>query len=160
MTRLGVFVVVYLFWLALCGTLHWQWLLTGLLVALLVSMVAGDLLQGRLPRFSFKRLGYFFAYLFKLAWECIKANLDVAWRVVHPFTPINPDIVRIKTSLKRSISKTFLANSITLTPGTLTVDIDGNELLVHWLSVRTREKKRASKLIAGRFEKLIGGVLE
>ena len=53
----------------------------------------------------------------------IKANIDVAYRVLHPARPIKPGIVRIRTSLKNPVGKLALANSITLTPGTMTMQI-------------------------------------
>ncbi len=67
-----------------------------------------------------------------------KANLDVAYRVITG--RINPGIVRISPGLRSDLGVTMLANSITLTPGTLTVDIDKetNDLFVHWINVDER----------------------
>lgn len=64
-----------------------------------------------------------------------KANVDVAYRVITG--KINPGIVRISPNLKTNIGVTMLANSITLTPGTLTVDVDEktNDLFIHWINV-------------------------
>jgi multicomponent Na+:H+ antiporter subunit E len=65
-----------------------------------------------------------------------KANLDVAYRVITG--KINPGIVKISPDLKTDLGITLLANSITLTPGTLTVDIDENknDLYIHWINVK------------------------
>jgi multicomponent Na+:H+ antiporter subunit E len=90
----------------------------------------------------------------------IKANFDVAYRVLHPRLPINPGLVKIKTGLKSEVSKTFLANSITLTPGTMTVDIKGDELYIHWIDVKEREVAKATEAIAGKFEKILERVFE
>ncbi len=69
-------------------------------------------------------------------WGMARANIDVAWRVITG--RINPGIVRISPGLKTDLGITMLANSITLTPGTLSVDIDEktNDLYVHWIGVK------------------------
>ena len=74
--------------------------------------------------------------------------------------PIKPGIVVIKTGLKSDIAKLFLANSITLTPGTFTLDILGNNLLIHWIYVRTESIEGATKIIGERFEKYLRVIFE
>jgi len=103
---------------------------------------------------------WFIIYFPLFVWYCIRANLDVAYRVIHPKMPLRPGIVKIKTSLKKDISKTFLANSITLTPGTMTVDIDGEYLYIHWIWIVDERTEEATKLIAGKFEKYIRRIFE
>jgi multicomponent Na+:H+ antiporter subunit E len=93
-------------------------------------------------------LAYFLGpFLFAMA----KANLDVAYRVITG--KINPGIVKISPNLKTDLGITLLANSITLTPGTLSVDVDEktNELYVHWINVK--ELHPTSKQVVGPFEK-------
>ncbi len=58
------------------------------------------------------------------------------------------------------MAKTFLANSITLTPGTLTVDIDGQDVYVHWINIHTDDAERRTKEICGRFEPLLRRIFE
>jgi multicomponent Na+:H+ antiporter subunit E len=79
-------------------------------------------------------IGPFFFYM-------AKANIDVAYRVVTG--RIKPGIVRIKTGLKTDLGVAMLANSITLTPGTLSVEVDEktNDLYVHWINVKDKEPK-------------------
>lgn len=69
-----------------------------------------------------------------LAWEIIKANIDVARRVLGPRIRISPTMVRLTASQKTSVGLVTYANSITLTPGTISVDVDPGEILVHALS--------------------------
>ena len=109
------------------------------------------------PRKCFQITRWFWAlcYIPMFIWECIKANLDVAYRVLHPLMPINPGIVKVKTTLKSDMGKMALANSITMTPGTLSVDIDGQYLYIHWINVKATEVEEASKKIIARFEKLL-----
>ena len=105
-----------LVWLALTSTFELQELLIGIgLCVVLALLLNSYYLKLGLPPFTVKRL--------VLAWEIAKANLDVAYRVVHPKMPIKPGIVVIKTGLKSDIAKMILANSITLTPGTFTLDV-------------------------------------
>ncbi len=85
----------------------------------------------------------------------IKANFDVAYRVIHPRMPIKPGIVMINTDLTSDTGKMALANSITLTPGTLTMDVRGNRLLIHWINVKDAETEGATKLIGAKFERFL-----
>jgi multicomponent Na+:H+ antiporter subunit E len=92
----------------------------------------------------------------------IKANLHVAYIVLHPKLPIKPGIVKIKTKLTKDSAITVLTNSITLTPGTLTVDVnpESKDLYVHWITVASKDVEINTKLIGGRFEKLLMEVFE
>ena len=92
-----------------------------------------------------------------------KANFDVAYRVITG--KINPGIVRISPDLKTDIGITLLANSITLTPGTLSVDIDeeSNDLYIHWINVKEESLKKKPvdcKFICGSFPKWVRRIAE
>ncbi len=102
-----------------------------------------------------KRLAYAVAYMGYLFIEIVKANLDVARRVIQPRIPINPGIVRVKTRLKSPVGRMILANSITLTPGTLTVDIKDDHLYIHWIDVTDKEEQQATEKIVAGFEKYL-----
>jgi len=84
-----------------------------------------------------------------------KANIDVAYRVLHPRLPIDPGLIKIKTKLKSEISKALLANSLTLTPGSTTVDIIGDQIYIHCIDVNRPVREEAEM-----FEKIIARVLE
>ncbi len=105
---------------------------------------------------------YFWAllYLFIFLWECIKANIDVMYRVIHPKLPVKPGIVKVKSVLKTDIAKVFLANSITMTPGTITVDIIDDSFFVHWIYVHSRDPEIYTQKILGRFEKYLKRIFE
>jgi multicomponent Na+:H+ antiporter subunit E len=121
-----------------------------------VGFVFGNLfVDDPLKVFHINRWFWFIMYIPVFFWEMTKANFDVAYRVLHPKRPINPGIVKIKTKLKSDMAKTFLANSITLTPGTFTVDLKGEFLYIHWINVKSTDIEDASKIIAGRFEKFL-----
>jgi multicomponent Na+:H+ antiporter subunit E len=109
------------------------------------------------------RYWYFFVYYVPIfLWECLKANLDVAYRVLHPQLPINPGIVKVKVELKTDTALTFLANSITLTPGTMSVDIDKDNgiLYIHWINVKTKDIESATKIIVEPFEKILKKIFD
>jgi multicomponent Na+:H+ antiporter subunit E len=98
---------------------------------------------------------YSLIYLVVLSWEILKSNIDVALRVINPKLPINPGIVKVKTKLKSPMGRMILANSITLTPGTLTIDIVDDEFYIHWIDVKTLDADEASRKILGKFEKIL-----
>jgi multicomponent Na+:H+ antiporter subunit E len=94
-------------------------------------------------------------YLGVFLGELILANLNVLRLVLTPRLDIHPGIVEIRTRLKSPIGRLALANSITLTPGTLVVDIRGDSLFVHWINVSAKDPVSATRAIAGKFEKYL-----
>jgi multicomponent Na+:H+ antiporter subunit E len=87
--------------------------------------------------------------------ELVKSNIDVALRVLKPSLPINPGIVKTKTVLKSKMARMILTNSITLTPGTLTVDIEDDILYIHWIDVESEDIDVATEKIVKKFEKIL-----
>ena len=162
-SRFILFFLGLLVWLGLCWPVDWQHLLVGIFVAGFVSFMTGDMFVKR--PYVFKHISrylWFFYYLPFFIWECIKANVDVAYRVIHPDRPMNPGIVKVKTNLRSDTALTFLANSITLTPGTLSVDIDEGSgfLYIHWIDVKDKDIGKASRLIVDRFERILKRIFE
>ncbi len=151
-----LFIILVAAWILLTRSFHFQELGTGIAISFVLSLfLCKNYIKLGLPPLSAKRIVYFIAYLFILFIEIIKANFDVAYRVIHPKMPIHPGVVIIKTALKQDIAKLILANSITLTPGTFTLDIKGNQLLIHWIFVRSENSEEATKYIGERFEKYL-----
>jgi multicomponent Na+:H+ antiporter subunit E len=162
-SRIALFVLAYAVWALLCWMPTWQDLLAGLFIALFVAYLTGDFFPRRFELLlDIKRYLWALYFIPVLLWECIKANVDVAYRVIHPDLPINPGIVKIKTNLKSDMALTLLANSITLTPGTMCMDIDKEKgvLYIHWINVRTKDIDEATKLISGKFERILKGIFE
>ena len=87
-------------------------------------------------------------YWFWLAWEIVKANLDVARRIVDPRMPISPTLFKVKTSQKSELGQVAYANSITLTPGTVSLWVGFDEILVHAIS-----REGAEALIEGEMDR-------
>lgn len=86
-----------------------------------------------------KKSGYILAYLGVLIWEIIKANAATLKLIVSPHTRVHPVIVRFRADLRTRTARVLLANSITLTPGTITVALEDNEYTVHCLDRRFDE---------------------
>ena len=103
-------------------------------------------------KFTPVALLYLFKFIFIFLIELVKSNLDVARRVLTPSLPINPGIVEVKTKLTSKMARMLLANSITLTPGTLTVDIIGDSIFIHWIDVKDDTIDAATKQIVSKFE--------
>ncbi len=162
-SKVILFFLAFLVWMGLTWPPDWQHFAIGILVAGFVSFMTGDMFVRR--PYIFKNPQRYFWFLYYLPifiWECFKANIDVAWRVGHPDMPISPGIVKVKTILKSDTGLTFLANSITLTPGTLSVDIDQEKgfIYVHWIDVKDKDIERATGLIVRRFEKILSRIFE
>jgi len=161
-SRVVTFLVSMFVWVLMTGV-DWQNFVAGILVSLLVAFFMGDMFTLSPSKFmDFKRYLWFIWYIFVFGWECIKANIDVAIMVLHPKLPINPGIVKVKTILKTETAITFLANSITLTPGTFVIDLNKEKgfLYVHWLNVRTQDVDEATEIIVRPFEKILKEVFE
>ena len=161
MKRLLCVLAVFALWMLLVWSLD-AWVIgAGLFFALLIGTLLEDIYPDGLPKALNPRRWFFFLiYLpYFLLW-CLRANIDVMLRVIHPDVPIRPGIVKVKTSLNNEMAKTFLANSITLTPGTLTVDIDGQDLYIHWINVSAEGLDERSAEICGRFEPLLRRIFE
>jgi multicomponent Na+:H+ antiporter subunit E len=82
----------------------------------------------------------FLGYLVWLAAEIAKSNIAVARIILNPKLPISPQMIRVKMSQKSDLGRVTYANSITLTPGTVSVEVEGDEILVHAI---TREMGEA-----------------
>lgn len=157
-----LYLSVYLLWLLLAQSIDWQELLTGALAALVVTIASAPYvglfsalrLTPAAPLHLLRYLGYFFTAL-------IGANLDMARRVLSPSLPIRPALVEVRTGLTSPLGRMLLANSITLTPGTLSVDIEDDRILVHWVDCPPgTDLEAATQRIADGFERHIRGFLQ
>jgi len=151
-----MFIMLFVIWLLLNNSLKIEIMLLGLGISLILPL----LLCGKCEVFSNlslspKAILYSFMFLFTFLWELIKANFDVARRVLSPSLPINPGIVEVKTKLKSKIGRVILANSITLTPGTFTLELEDDSLFIHWIDVQSDDVEVSTRLIVEKFEKYL-----
>ena len=158
-TFLAVFVIGFILWVLLVGNADVSELIAGLIVSLIAAALAmekANLMTGF--RFTAKTPVHLVLYLAAFLEALIRANLDMARRVLSPRIPLNPDVIRVKTSLQSDLGKLVLANSITLTPGTLSVDIIDDEIVVHWIDCPEGiDRETATRKIAFVFEKHLKG---
>ncbi len=161
MKYITLFIIILIIWFLMTFNLETPNIIVGCMAALITAIVFGrSFLQDSKKFFQPVRYFWIIVYLFVFIWECIKANFDVAYRVLSPKMPIKPGIVKVKTKLKTNIGKTFLANSITMTPGTITVDVIDDDFYVHWIYVGSKDPKIYTNKILGRFEKYLKRIFE
>ena len=151
-----IFLILLSVWVLLNNTFQADVLVTGVVLALIISALACmrcELFKDLklTPKSFFYTIFYFINFFIEL----VKSNVDVTLRVLSPSLPINPGIVEVKTSLKSKYARMVLANSITLTPGTLTVEIVDDSLFIHWIDVESEDIKVASEKIVLSFEKYL-----
>lgn len=155
------FIVSFALWLLLTLTTNIDHLIVGVIVVLLGTIFFGGYFTERPKKFlQPHRLFWLIVYIPVFIWYMVKANLDVAYRTLHPERPLKPGIVKIKTNLKSDTAKVFLANSITLTPGTMSVEIDGDNLYIHWIYVQASDIDTASKIIVRPFERFLRRIFD
>ncbi len=134
------FIILFIFWILLSiwaldhnypGQFNALHLTQGLVASAIVVYLLRDLiLHGEKLHIKFLRA---IPYVFWELWQIVLANIDVAYRVLHPKLPINPLIIEFYVPYKGDMTKTWLANSITLTPGTITILVEGRRFIVHAL---------------------------
>lgn len=157
---IGVF-ILYLLLVAGSGTLdeYFFFSLQEIVAGVILSLITAGITRAMLGKAENTRvlrpdkwvLFVFYACTI-FFFEMTKANIDVAYRVITG--RIRPGIVRIRPGLKSNIGRTILANSITLTPGTLTVDVDekSGDLFIHWINVKDMEDgDERMKAVCGSF---------
>ena len=154
-------IIMSILWVIFTGKLDSEELIAGVVISLVLALFTYRYFTEKgLLNLTPKKIFCGIIYFPYLIWEMIKANLDVAYRVIHPKLPIKPGIVKVKTNMKSDLGKLLVANSITLTPGTFTLDIKDDTLYIHWINVQTTDTEEASKAISGRFERCLKRFLD
>jgi multicomponent Na+:H+ antiporter subunit E len=154
--QLALFFVLMIVWILLNNNFELEIIGVGIILSIVLALIFGNRTDV-LNEFKFTPAAFFFTgvYLLVFFGELIKSNIDVALRVLKPSLPINPGIVKTKTVLKSKMARMILTNSITLTPGTLTVDIDDDILYIHWIDVESEDIDIATEKIVKKFEKIL-----
>lgn len=142
---------LFVLWIVFTEKTNWEHLLLGIIVAVLFARACFYLMDGRLDPSINYRVGVRFpVFAVLLFWEILKASFDVLRRVLDPRLPISPRIASFDTCLESDLARTTLANSITLTPGTVTVEIENEKYFVHCLAEEHQEG-----LLEGRLERMV-----
>ncbi len=154
--QVRLFATLLLFWLLLSASLAVESVVIGAVIAGVVALtLSANLSYLSGYRFTLASLAATVAYVGFFLVELVKANLAMATLVLKPDLPVRPAIVRVRTSLRNPIARLLLANSITLTPGTLSVEMKGEWLYVHWVVAETTEAEAATRAIAAGFERYL-----
>jgi len=161
--RGGQFLALFALWLALSGRLQPAELTLGALSAALVVFLTNDLLfppkeaegEGLLVWAPWERLRphWLLIYFPWLLLQIVQANLQVAYLALHPRVPVDPVLVQFDTPMRGHPSQVLLAHSITLTPGTITVDAWRGRFVVHAITPQS-----AASLLAGEMQRRVGRV--
>jgi multicomponent Na+:H+ antiporter subunit E len=150
------FLTLLLFWILLNGSVATGTLLVGVVAAFLITFFfrrgLACFAELRLTPRALMATVQFVIYFLK---EMVKSNFKLAAIVLNPALPINPGIVKVRTKLKSPMARLLLANSITLTPGTLTLELEGEWLYVHWVTVESVDIEVATESIVAGFERYL-----
>ncbi len=149
-------ILLTIVWIGFTGTLDLQELLVGIGVTAILSFMAIRIFTCcDLTLLAPKKLFYLGKFIIVFLMALVKSNFDMARRVLSPSLPINPGVVKFKSKLKSNFSKMVLANAITLTPGTLSIDVIDDTFYIHWIDVVSDDPEVAFKEIAEDFENLL-----
>ncbi len=165
--------VCYVFWLliteqivAVCeGKASVQVLIAGLIVSFFVALFSARFFIHEKAFYLYRKIPALLVYCFvTFPKELWKANMDVAKRALDPKLPVNPGIVKVPVGLKSDYGQAMLANSITLTPGTITMDIAEEAgqtyYYIHWIDVLSEDPEEAGEAIKGTLERGTGRIWE
>lgn len=165
---LSTFVVCYALWLLLVWSVAPRELALGAIVATLAGWFSCRFFVHENPAHMFSpvRFASMLAYcLGVFMWELIKANVNMARLVLSPKMKFKPGIIRVPGSenIRSEYGLAMVANSITLTPGTITLDISEDEAgrnyyYIHWIDVIETDREKAGEIIKGTMEKWIGRI--
>ena len=149
---LSTFLLCFAFWILLTWSFHTQELAAGAVVSLAVALFSARFFihEKAFWLFNPAKFGALFVYIFVFLGELIKANVDVAKRCFGGCKDVNPGIVKVPVDLPDGYAEAMLANSITLTPGTITLDIaeeDGKDYYyIHWIDVAETDRVKAGEV--------------
>jgi len=158
------FIILFAFWLLLSGHYDFKHIIMGVISACVITILTHDIF---FPAFFLGKHGKkeeennllfivlsslrIILYLPWLLYQILIANFRVAYLVLHPKMPISPALIKFQTELQRGISQVTLANSITLTPGTVTIDLKDGNFIIHAL-----EPGAAQSLTDGEMQRKVG----
>ncbi len=169
MRRISLFLVSMVIWYLFswpydfrAQIMDWQIFIAGVVFSAAASLLFVEVFTKQpLKLFSLRRYFWALCYVPVFFWYMLVANLDVMYRVIHPGLPIRPGIVKVRTRLRSESARTALANCITLTPGTMTVDItDDGTLYIHWINVKATDVDEASRRIVAQFEPFVSRIFD
>jgi multicomponent Na+:H+ antiporter subunit E len=155
--KLATFAVMFGFWVILSGMFDAFHLTLGAISCLLVALFSGTMLfEGLRVEVRTKQIFGMLVYFPWLLWAIVLSSLQVAYIVLHPqmLDKMEPQLIRFNTRLKSNFARVTFAQSITLTPGTITVSLQDDEMTVYALT------RSAAESLPGEMERRIARALE
>jgi len=156
-------IAMFIFWILLSGEFTFILITSGVVASLITAYLSHDIFVGKADlKTETGRVFKFIVYIPWLLWEIILANVEIAYLVLSPKPLVDPQIVRFKNDLKTDLGIVTLAHSITLTPGTVTVDANREEFVIHAIwqksaeGIISGEMQRKVKKIEGEVMKIEG----
>ena len=130
-----MFLLFFICWVIFAGDLTVEIALFGLAIAAAIFAFQCKFLDHSIQKEInlYKNSLWMLRYLIILVLEILKANIDVMRLILSPKYETEPTLIHFRTDLKSNFARVLLANSITLTPGTITVSLEGDEYTVHCL---------------------------
>ncbi len=138
------FMLLFLGWLALTFTVNVQEVILGLFISLVIAHISNEFFFHKKPLKPLNPVRWIHAvaYIFVFIWMEIISHLELAYRIITG--KISPGIIKLETGHATDVGKVLLANSITLTPGTLTIKA-GKNLYVHWIGFEEKKERSFAK---------------
>jgi multicomponent Na+:H+ antiporter subunit E len=136
-------------WLLLSQSYNAFHIVLGLLVSFGVALLNTDHATSPFENIRWSRMLGYLPWLF---WRILQSGIHLSFLILHPRLPIDPKLIRYHTNLQEQAGIVLLGNSITLTPGTITAEVNSNELIVHAM-----DDKSAADLTSLRMEQKIAG---
>lgn len=137
----------FLFWIMLNERLTIEVILLGVFISIAINSINKE---EKYNLFNYKKIAIYIQFLLLLIKEIIVSNISVAIILLKPKMDVQPVIVKYKVRLRQKLNRTILANSITLTPGTVSVELKNDEISVHCL-----DEKYIRGLVNSRLERLL-----
>ncbi len=147
-----MYIFLFLLWMIFNANITVEIIILGLIISAVIYLFLCKFMDFSIKKdiILYKKSGIFVLYIITLIWEILKANGATVKMILSNHYEIEPVIVSFQTTLKTKTARVLLANSITLTPGTITVELKDNEFIVHCL-----DKDFSSGLSEGRIVKLL-----
>lgn len=135
MPKSKMFIVFLVFWIVFNGRITFEILWMGVIISAVIYAFICKFMDYSIRKdiFLMKKILFFCKYFAVLVWEIIKANMDTIKLILSRKYIAEPVVVKFHSNLKTEMANVLLANSITLTPGTITVSLKKNEFVVHCL---------------------------
>ena len=151
----GKFILLFIVWIGLTNSLHYQELIVGIIVSIVIVYF---FTKSKEKINLFDEINKYIRFTPLFIKNLIKSNIAIAKIVLDPKLPINPGIIKLQTTLANDFDKLLLANAITLTPGTITMDLENNDIYIHVLDLQTKDKNILQQEILEEYETILNNI--